>query len=405
MAQKNTPEVKKEQKVQTKYDRKMEARKLKAEQEKKEEKRFKVISTLAGIAVVAGIIIAIVASVMTKQQVLTGTYIKMGEEPISKLEFDYYYNMTTNSYLNSYASILPYMGLDTTADYGTQIYDPETGMTWQDMFEEMTVEQLKQTVTLVADANANGFTYDVETEYAANLESMKEAAETSGVTIGEYYKSLYGDYATVENIAPFLKEGILASAYYNHLLEENVGNEEEIATYYAEHKQDYDKVDYRSFAIADEIAEDATEEQIAAAMEEMKAKAETFMQSRVDGADFDTLCAELAPEEQKANYEDAETEKCLNEGVYSTGVPAAVRDWVYDDARAEGDIEVIEDTTNNRYYVVEFVQKYFDEADNANIGNAISSERVTEYVTGLMENYQVVDENGELSYLTLNVAE
>ena len=42
MARKTTPEVKEEQKVQTKYDRKMAARKEKEEKDKRDEKIFKI---------------------------------------------------------------------------------------------------------------------------------------------------------------------------------------------------------------------------------------------------------------------------------------------------------------------------------------------------------------------------
>ncbi|MDE6964941.1 MAG: hypothetical protein K2P30_15100, partial [Lachnospiraceae bacterium] len=57
------------------------------------------------------------------------------------------------------------------------------------------------------------------------------------------------------------------------------------------------------------------------------------------------------------------------------------------------------------YYVVEFVKRYFDEADNENIANTIASERASEYVAGLMEACQVVDVKGELKYLTIDRTE
>lgn len=397
MAKKNTPEVKTEQKVQTKYERKMEARRLKEAKDKRDEKIFKITSTVVGLVLVVGIIAGIAFSVISKQNALNETYVKVGEEEVTQLEFDYYVNITTNNYLTTYASILPYFGLDTTQDFDKQYYT-ET-LTWQDMFEQMAVEQMSQTFALVADANASGFTYDVEADYESRMASVEEAANAAGVSVSEYCKSIYGEYATVNNVAPFIKEGLLAAAYYNELLANNTPSAEEISTYYEEHKQDYDKVDYRSFTFATELAEDAAEEDIAATMEQAKEKADAFVMARQSGSDFETLCASNASEEEKANYEDDETEYSLIEGAYSSGVPYVALEWLYDDARVEGDITVLEDETNHCYYVVEFVKKYYDEADDANISDLIASNRVTEYVAALIENYQVVDENGKLDYL------
>ena len=45
--------------------------------------------------------------------------------------------------------------------------------------------------------------------------------------------------------------------------------------------------------------------------------------------------------------------------------------------------------------------RYYDEADDTNISNTISSERAREYIDGLLVNYGVTDVKGELKYLTL----
>ena len=50
------------------------------------------------------------------------------------------------------------------------------------------------------------------------------------------------------------------------------------------------------------------------------------------------------------------------------------------------------------------MKRYYDEADDENISNMISSEKVSEYIQGKMENYTVTDLKGELKYLTLEDA-
>lgn len=400
MAKKAVPETKTEQKVQTRYDRKMEARKQKEAKDKKDEKRFKILSTVVIALLAVGIIGGIAVSVINKQSALNGTYVKIGEEEVTKLEFDYYYNNVVNNYMTSYASILSYLGLDSTKDFDEQPYTDE--LSWKDMFDQMTVEQMSQTYALLADAEASGYTYDVTEEYNQRTEEMKAAAETAGMTVAAYYESMYGGYATEKNVEPFIKQDMLAGAYYNELLATNAPSDEEITAYYEAHKEEYDRVNYRSFTFTADVGEDASEEDINKAMDELKVKAEAFMAAREGGSDFEELCLENASEEEKANYEDTETEYSLSEGRFRSGVPAAIADWLYEDTRKEGDLTVIADEENHRYYVAEFIKKYYDETDDANISSFMASERVTEYVTTLMEDFKVTDEKGKLKYLTVD---
>lgn len=403
MAKKVQPEVK--EKVQTKYDRKVEARKRKEEKDKRDEKIFKIVSACLGVAVAAAIIISAGYSIISRQAALNHTYVKIGDHEVTKVEYDYYYNTTVNNYLTTYASILPYMGLDTSADFADQAYTEE--LSWKDMFDQMTVDQMTQTFALIDDAAANGFSYDDTEEYSTLSASMEEAAEAAGVSVSKYYKSVYGNYATKSNMEVNERNGFLAQAYYNSLLEKNKPEQEEIDTYYEENKQSYDKVDYRSFAFTAEPVEGASEEETAAAMKELKKQADAFMEARKSGEDFEALCIENAAEDMKANYEDTETEFSLTEGSYYSGVPSVISSWLYEEGRDEGDITVIEDAANNQYYVVEFVDRYYDKADDENISNTIASGKVTEYIAGLVENYNVTDVKGDLKYLTidLNAAE
>lgn len=399
-AGKNTPEAATEQKIQTKYDRKVEARKQQKIKEARQDKVTKLTAWAVGAIVVLAAVISIGSSLVRRNTALNGTYVKVGDHELSKMEYDYYYNSAVNNYLTTYSSMLPYLGLDTTADFDGQIYSGE--MTWKDLFDEMTVEQIKQTRVMVKEAGEKGFTYDSQEEYDTFAGQIKTYADNAKVSLKEYYKQTFGDYATPDRIEPFVRENMLASAYYNHLLEENAASEDEVAAYYEEHQKEYDKVDYRSFIFTAELEADADEDAINAAMTELKKKADDMMKARQDGEDFEALCAKNASEDMKDNYEDAESEYSLTEGRYSSGISSIMQDWLYEDGRKEGDITVLEDENNHQYYVVEFVKRYFDETDNENIANTIASQRTSEYVTGLTENCQVTDIKGELKYLTID---
>ena len=160
-------------------------------------------------------------------------------------------------------------------------------------------------------------------------------------------------------------------------------------------------MDYHSFAIAAQTQEDASEEDTNKALMDAENKAKDMKEALESGKDFKELCIEYSTEENKATYEDEETDASLREGAYYSGIPSVVADWLYEDGRSEGDTAVLEDTADNQYYVVKFISRYYDEADDTNISNTISSERAREYIDGLLVNYGVTDVKGELKYLTL----
>lgn len=387
------------QKVQTKYDRKMEARKLQEAKDKRDAKVFKVVSRLVAAVVVVGIVAGIGISAYNRYNTLHGTYIKIGDKEVTGLEFDYYYNAFKNNYLSSYSALLPYMGIDINGNFENDLYTDE--LTWRDYFSQSAAEQLREVYALVDDANASGFTYDVSQDYADALASLEQGAASAGVSLAEYYKSAFGKYATQANVEPFIKNGLLVNTYYSELLDVNAPTAEEIDAYYEENVLDYDKVDYRSFTFTSDLDADVTQEQITAAMNELKKKADAFMKERQAGSDFEELCIANASEDLKASYEDTETEYSLAEGRYYMSTPAAIAEWLYAEGRKEGDIAVLEDENNHQYYVVEFIQRYYDEADDESISSLMASQRVEDYISALLEKYMIEDKHGRLKYLTL----
>ncbi len=377
----------------------MEARKQQKIKDARQEKITKTLAAAVGILLAASIIISAGISIISKSSALKGTYIKIGDKELTQLEYDYFYNSAVNNYLAAYSSILPYMGLDTSTDFAKQQYTDQ--LTWKDMFDEMTVEQIKQTKAMADDAVKNGFEYDVAADYESFNTNLEASASSAGISVGAYYKQYFGKYATVSNMEPFIKENLLAGAYYEKLLTDNAPSQEEIKAYYEENKQSYDKVDYRSFTFTADLDAEADEDAVNKAMDELKAKAEAMMKARRDGEDFETLCLENASEDAKANYEDAENEYSLSEGRTYAGIPSVMAQWLYEDGRKEGDITVLADEAGHQYYVVEFISKYYDEADDANISSTMASQRVTEYAAALVENYEVTDVKGDLKYLTV----
>ena len=200
-----------EQKVMTKYDRKVQKRKEEKEKEKKEER----ISTAIGIVVLVALV-CLVASFPIRTYLATHeTYVVVNGEAVNKVEFDYQYNLTKNNYITQYGSYLTYFGLDTSKDLSTQMYSDT--LTWQDYFEQNAVESLKQNKALMAEAKAAGFTYDTTDEYNTFKETIKTSAAAAGVSDKEYVRSIYGSYATMGRIEEYVKNDMVMNAYYQKL--------------------------------------------------------------------------------------------------------------------------------------------------------------------------------------------
>ena len=388
----------------TRYDQKMEKRKKKAKEDARKDRIFNLTVLGIGVLFVAAILGLFATSAINKNKVIKDTYVKIGAYDITKLEYDYYYNMIVTNYLNTYSSILPYMGLDTSIDFAQQQYSDT--QTWKDAFDEMTVNQLINVKAMTDDANANGFTAEVDADYSEFQTNMATSAASSGLSEAQYYKAYFGQYATKENLEPYIKNNLLVEAYYNSLVDRFGPSEEEIADYYNEHKNDYDKVSYRSFtfmadAAADEAGDTAENAAAEQTMEQLKATAEKMAERRKAGEEFNALCLEYAAEGDKEKYQAADSDASLMKDDSYAYASAYYRDWLFDENRKAEEITVVEDESLGAVYVVEFIERTLDETANETIKLTLADEVVSEYIDSLMAAYEVVDVAGELVYLTI----
>lgn len=370
-----------QQEYKTKYDRKMAERAMEKKKEERQLKIMKIVGVILCVAVAAAIVTPIITNAVKKQQALNGTYVKIGDHKLSELEYDYYYYSAVNNYIGTYGSFISYLGLDTSVDFDKQQYD-ET-MTWKDYFDQMTVnEQIKPIFALLDEAQKNGFTYDATEDYDAYVASIQEAADNAGVSLSVYYKNYFGPYATTSNVEDFIKNGYVASAYYEQLVADNAPTAEEVKAHYEENRNAYDQVDYKSIAFeTPEFDEEATDDEKAKDLEDRQKQAEEALASIENG---DTV----------EGFE-------LTEGAKYSAVPSSAAAWLFDDARAEGDLQVFTDESTSNVYVVQFVKKFYDEANDETISSSLASQTVSAQLQEVADSYEVVDVKGDLKYLTI----
>ena len=363
MSKKEKVTEQKEQKVVTKYDLKMKKR----QEQKEREKRQQRIEMLVGVVVVAAIVCLIASFPIRSYLAVHDTVVKINGEKVSRIEFDYKYNVVKNKNINQYGSYLSLFGLDTSADLSTQMYSDT--LSWQDYFEQQAVDSIVRGKALRAEAEAEGFTYDVTQDYEEYKEGIKEAAESSGVSTKEYIKAAYGSYATMGRVEEYIKDSLYVSAYYDKMSEEKAPSDDEIQTYYEENKSSYDSVDYYLTTVDAELPTEPTE--LADPVEETD---ETETTDGTESAEETYQPSEAEIEKAMADakvladaaVDTVTTEGELKENMQYTDVTSVLRTWLFDETRTEGDTTVIEDTTNNRYHVLSFVKRYLDETPSAN---------------------------------------
>ena len=366
MSNKETKNTENE-KVVTKYDRKMQAR----NEQKEKEKRQQRLSTIVGVVIVIALVCLVASFPIRNYLAVNETYIKIDGENISRVEYDYNYYNSRNAYLTQYGAYLSMMGLDASSNLETQMYSDT--LTWKDFFDQMTVENMVNQKAMLAQAEAEGFTADTDAEFANFEKTLAEAAQTAGVSEKEYIQQVYGPYATMDRISGYVKNSILISEYYDFVAEQKAPSEEEIQAYYEENKESYDSVDYRLVTVDAELPTEPTE--LADPVEETgaadAADAETEPAEGTEKEPYKPSEAEIeaAMAEAKVKAEEAEKtvakEGELHENVTKAGAVSMIADWLFDSARKAGDTTVIENEASHRYYVLAFEKRYLDETPSA----------------------------------------
>lgn len=365
------------EKVVTKYDLKMKKR----AEEKARAKKEKQVSLITSILIVAALVCFMASFPIRSYLTVHGTYVKVAGENISRLEFDYNYNMALNNYMNQYGTYLSYMGLDLTGDLSTQMYSDS--LTFKDFFEKMAVENIIQTKALKAEAKAAGFTYDATKDYEDYLNYVSQAAEAAGMTEKQFVQENFGAYATTSRLKPIVMENLESSAYYDSVSDEKMPSDEDAENYYAENKDSYDSIDYRMTVINAELPTEPTDladkTEDTTTTDNTTGSTSTDSTTGTDTTTYEPSEAEIAYAMEQAKAEADTALKSiakdgeLKENAKRTSLASVTREWLFDESRKAGDTTVIEDETNNRYYVLAFEKRYLDETPTVDVRAVILS--------------------------------
>ena len=116
--------------------------------------------------------------------------------------------------------------------------------TWQDYLLEETLETVRQTMSMVFQARAEGFSMpeDYAGTYNQVLVNFASAAREGGyASLDDYLRASYGSQASRESFEAYLHDSHLAAAYADHLLAEIQPTDQEVRNYFRQHRGEYEE--------------------------------------------------------------------------------------------------------------------------------------------------------------------
>ncbi|MDD2578841.1 MAG: peptidylprolyl isomerase [Eubacteriales bacterium] len=274
----------------------------------------------------------------------------IGDEKIMPAEVSYYYHTLLTSY-----------GIDPNTAEGQTTLKSLSGLddeqTIDQYIKELAVMQLHEAVLLTEEAESRGLTLsdDQQSQIDTMITTLKDQAKQQGMTLNQYLSAAYGTGVNETVLSRVYHRSLMSGLGADAVADGFSFSESELDAYYQENKATYDAVDYRSFYIAADIPEDASEAGRTKAMKLAEDQAEKMADAIENESDFREQSVIFASDEQRESYENDDL--TLVSGRTKERVnPIYVANWLFDDARKAGDLDVVESTAG--YYVVYLIERY-----------------------------------------------
>ena len=254
---------------------------------KKDEKQDRNFYIKCAIVVIALLVAFVLCFLYSNQDIRKGlTAVTVDGEKFSATDLDYYYATV----LNQYSAYFSYLGVDASQSLDAQQYSED--QSWADYLRSEAVTALTQVASMYHEAMDNG--YEISDELQQQIDdysaSIDEYCQSNSITREQYLQTQYGAKMTDEIFMKHLTMVFVSSDYASDYQNNHEYSDEEISTYYDEHKQDIDLANYEVLTVnadytgiegttegsADETPE-YTDAQTKQAMEAAKETANAFL--------------------------------------------------------------------------------------------------------------------------------
>ena len=316
----------------------VDPRAKRAQEEKAMQRRSSILYISVAVAFVIVAIIVVIANSKVIQR--NADAVTIGSETYSAADVDYHYYTIYNSFVRQNSSYLSLYGLDTSKSLKDQDCIVNDG-TWYEYFRDQALESLKSYALLAQAAEAAGFDGSeyVENYVTQTYEEIDAYAAANNTTRAQYITAVCGPLVNQKVFDRNIRMMALAEAYSSDYSNSLSYTDAEVQAAYDADPKSYQSADIEYILFTSTAADDATDEEKAAAVEEAKQKAETALERYAQGEAFDAI-----GEDMEGTY---------NHIAYAENGTSEMLTWAFDDARAEGDTTVAAyDETG--YYAVLF---------------------------------------------------
>ena len=361
--------------------------------EKQAAKRKAVLYTVTGAIVAVLVVILLVwhSGIFQRGQ----TAVSVGGRNYTVTDVAYYYNATmSDEYYNTYLTTgsAPF---DPSGDLREQFVPSEDEdaepVSWYDYLMEQTLETLTRVAALENAAAEEGYTLSQEDAATVeeSIESLRASAEQNGYpNLAGYLKANLSRYMTVNAYRACVEREVLVSSYQSGYAEGLEVTDADLDAYYEENAGKLDSYDYRYILIngtasstTDEEGNtvEPTEEEEEAAMAAAQEQARNFRTAVLAAEDREQAFIDLAPDyvsESSSESYAEDPDRSLSQGLVGSSLSSIYGDWLRDEDRAAGDIEVFE--ASSGYYVVLFLDRYLDETPTVDIRHILVMAELTQ---------------------------
>ena len=379
-------ERKKRMELATSGQAEKQAKAVEAKKKKTKNVVVGIIAAVVSVAILVGCVYGLLIQPNLAPRQTTA--LKVGNHELSSTEFSYYYYDAVNSFYQNYGSYLSYVMTDPSLPLDEQVYNEETGETWADYFIANAAQSAKYDYAAYDAAKEAGYTLSAESEQTIEdgLKELKETAKANGFTsLKQYFTQIYGQGSSEKSYREYQRIHMIAAEYAQKVDADRTYTDEQIAALDAENPAIFSSVTYRSFYISannykDADAEETTEEDDTAALEAAEADAKKLAEdSKGNEANFIEGAYDLASEASKESYEDPNA--TLYENDPYENVNTYIKEWLFDESRAEGDTAYFSDESTG-YYVVYFIAINDNKYNTMNVRHILITPEVDEDLDG-----------------------
>lgn len=275
----------------------------------------------------------------------------VGDQKISVGYYNYYYNMTVESYLEDAQS--GYNDLKANVDYSQQITTDDNGneTTWEQKFRQDTIWQIQYITSFYEAALEAGITLTDEQKEAVenNIKTIQGNAAQEGKSVSEYLTDVAGEYCGIKTMRTIFERLYIAQSYFYQMNITLSANADEIQKSFDENQDEYKSISFAYIEIPytedDDIAK-------------IKAEADAYCKDIKSLTDMKNLIPEVckqsieqyiaagyAKDEKEAAKAIADSmEHTFTKDVFKSWFPSdEISDWMYSADTAVGSVEAFID--------------------------------------------------------------